>query len=244
MRLRYAVAIFSLLVPLCRAVSPQATPQLGVTADNTRFNNDMSAAFVRVVNNSQKDVTGFTLLIDLTFKNGHHTHFEQTRDLLPVMTSNQENSGSSAIREGGLAPGKSQEIRVDVGQKDVLSINAVVNAVVYLDLSSEGDPAALARITSDRREWAATLEEGAAVVSDAVANGVTTDPAGLALKRIKDLLASTSSVQGSGMRALTLKMMIADIQSKSTRGDLKSYALHKNQEAQHGFEHSKIRGPN
>jgi hypothetical protein len=242
MRLRLVLtAVVSFLVPLCSAGT---TPQRGVTVDNTHFNNDMSVAFVRVVNNSEKVVTAYTLSIDLMFTGGHHTHFEQTRDLLPVMTSNQQNSGSSTILEGGVAPGKDQEMRVDIGQKGVLSINAVVNAVVYLDLSAEGDPAALTRIMSDRREWAATLEEGATIVSDAVADGVTPDPVGLALKRMKDLLAATSSVQGSGMRALTLKMMIADIQSKSNKGDLKLYALHKNQEAQHGFNQSKIREAN
>jgi hypothetical protein len=237
MRIRYrtVLPLFAAMM-FCQA---QSSTHLGAMVENIRYENNMSVALATIVNTSQKDITAFTVSVDINYQNGRQSHFEQTRDLLPTIISRQGATGASTLGDGAFSAGRSTELRIDIGQITAVSVKATVIAVIYIDRTGEGDAAALSRITSDRQQWAGALEEGTTIISEAIANSLS-DPAGAAIRRIKSLLNNIPHDK-DGMRRLTLQTMIDDIQAKSRKGDLSSYAIRKNQDAQYGFDHAKIR---
>ena len=91
MRLRYVVGISMLLLGFifCTAQINSAA-QVGAAVENIRLEDGSKAAFIRVVNNSGKDITAFNLSVDVTFKNGKASHFEHTTDFLPGIISGGE----------------------------------------------------------------------------------------------------------------------------------------------------------
>lgn len=217
---------------------------LGASVENIRYSDDMTSAIVSVQNTSQKNITAINLAITVEFKDGHQSHFELLRDVLSAMTSRRERTGADSLKEGSVVPGSVLDFTVSL-QKNALAIKAGVNAVVYLDLSGEGDNQALTRIAKNREEYAQALEEGTAIISSALASTVTQDAREMARHKLNESLANLSGSQkGVGMREMAYRMMLDDLQRPLSRSDLQSYALHRNQEAESNFSHSKIRRSN
>ncbi len=206
---------------------------VGAKIENVRMEGPR-VAFVRVANKSDKEITGVSLSLDLGYKSGKQTHFDQSLDLLPEVI--QEQSGA-ILRDAALLAGQNREITI-TGNEDIAAVNVTVNMVAYLDRTYEGDPAAIARMTTDRKDWADTLQEGAAIIGAAAADHATPDPVGMALHQLKDLCD-----KASGTRQMTLKTMMQDVRNmqlqKATPEELKTYGLHKGRAAAAAFKQIK-----
>ncbi len=233
------------LVKLTLCAVPATPARLGAGVETIRYSDDMSSAIVTVQNTSQKIITAVNLKIDVAFKDGHRSNFELLRDVLPAIVSRRQAAGMASVREEGVVPGSTIDFTVHL-QKDALTISADVNAITYLDLSGEGNSDSLQRIATNRQEYAEGLSNGAAIISAALASPATTDPRGMARLQLSQSLANLKGAQKgiSGMKEMAYKLMLDDLDRPLTNADLKTYALHRNEEAQYHFDHSKIRRSN
>jgi hypothetical protein len=246
MRLR--VMAFPLLLFLAKfafCTMPTSTVQLGANVENIHYSDDMDSAAITVQNTSQKVITAVDLKIEVAFKNGHRSNFEQLLDVLPAIASRHEVAGRGDLNEGGIVPGSTIDFTVHL-QKGALAINATVNAITYLDLTGEGNSDTLKRIANNRQEYAEGLSDGVAIISAALADTATTDPRDMARRQLNQSLANLKGAQGkrTGMKEMAYKLMLDDLNRPLTNADLKAYALHRNEEAEYHFNHSKIRRTN
>jgi len=209
---------------------------VGAKIENVRMESPR-IALVRVTNNSGKEITGVSLSVDLGYKSGKQTHCDQTLDLLPEVIQEQ---GDDILRDAALLAGQSREITI-TGYEGIAAVNVTVNVVAYLDRTYEGDPAAIERMATARKDWADTLQEGAAIIAAAATDHATPHPVRVVLRQLKDLCD-----KASGTRQMTLKAMMQDVRNmqlqNATTEQLKAYGLHKGRAAAVAFDH--IKGAN
>jgi hypothetical protein len=93
-------------------------------------------------------------------------------------------------------------------------------------------------MSTARKDWADTLQEGAAIIAAAATDHATPNPVGVVLRQLKDLCD-----KASGTRQMTLKAMMQDVRNmqlqNATREELKAYGLHKGRAAAVAFDHTK-----
>ncbi len=222
----------------------------GVPAvENIRMAEGGHAAFVNVVNRSAKDITAFSLTIDVTFQGGRQSHFEQAIDLLPLLISKQSLSGAATLGEGALRPNASHEVTVSFSKDEVAQgINAKLDAAVYLDLTAyvDGNQEALSRILALRKDSALAAQQIADAINFAAADSVSPDPRGVAIAQLKKLL---GEVKSDG-RGLELQAAIADLQNQARRAgpnpqaEMRDYANKKSKHADIMSLHGGIKGAN
>ncbi len=246
MKAKVLIWVFLLLVPLSRANIQARTIGTGATVENVQFDDGMITAIARVVNNSAKDVTGFDLSIDVEYKNGKTRHFEKLVELLPKMIFLQSAGANVPAGEGALHPGKSEQITVNLAppsaKNQIAAARIQVDMVAYHDLTADGqNERALLRLANMRKERALADLKAAEIISAAVANSVTPDPRGMALKQLRELHEQAKKNGDSGAFALEIKNIIEDLE-RDERVDLKSYARQRNKDAVLHLEHQRIGG--
>lgn len=213
--------------------------QVGVAVENVRLEQDGKVAFVRVMNQSTKDVTAFNLTVDVVFANGRPDHFEHATDFVDQIIS----TGSGAIRLGNR-----YEVRLDFSDR-VSSVDAKPDVVVYADLSTDinRNQDGLDRIVTERRNAALAAGKAAEIISEAAANSVTPDPRGMALRQLR--LLADKAKNSPDMSEIELRTIIADLENQavfprkdvSPRDALKAYASDKTKDAEIKSAHSVVR---
>ena len=132
------------------------------------------AANITVLNQSDQDITGFTLAITATFTDGHQEHSEYTRDYGPL-TGNVLPPHQVVVQpySYGSAPTK---------------VDARVIIAIYKDGTAEADDKrALDQVVSVRASIAKALQVSADTLNAALA---TTSPTDYASRRLKEMLAA------------------------------------------------------
>jgi hypothetical protein len=218
----------------------------GAIVENIQFDNDMTTAVVRVVNNSAKDITGFDLSVDLNYKNGETKHSEMLVEFLPKMVSLQSQGKDVGPGEGALHPGNAEEVTVNLvppsAKNQLASARIQVDMVAYRDLSADGqNERALLRLSNMRKERALADLKAAEIISAAAANTITPDPRGMALKQLRELHDRAMKSGDSGSFAIEIENIIQDLE-RDQRIDLKSYARERNKDAVLHSQHQRIGG--
>jgi hypothetical protein len=217
----------------------QAFAQVGIAVENVRLEKDARVAFVRLMNESARDITALNMTVDVVFQNGIRDHFEHTTDLLRQIMS----TGSGAIHAGDR-----YEVRLDLPRK-VASINAKPDVVVYADLGADVDhnSDALDRIAAGRKSSALAAHKAAEVINEAACNSVTPDPRGMALRQLRILADQAKKIPD--VSEMELRLIISDLETQSItqrkdvspRDTLKQYAIEKTKEAEMQSAHSSVR---
>jgi hypothetical protein len=207
------------------------------------------AAFVNVVNRSAKDITAFSLTIDVTFQGGRKSHFELAEDLLDILIYKQSLSGAATLGEGAIHPNGSHEVTVNFSKDEVAqSINARLDTAVYLDQTAymDGNQEALDRIIAARKDSALAAQQAAEIMNNAAADSVTPDPRGMAIAQLQKLLHDAT-----GARLVELETVIDNLQiqanhpsQQTPRADLRDFARKKSQHGDIMSLHGEIRRAN
>jgi hypothetical protein len=205
------IVIFLLLGVLSLAAQLNSAARVGAAVENIRLEDGSKVAFIRVLNNSGKDITAFNLSIDVAFKNGKASHFEHMTDFLPGIIS----GGREALHSGD-----SYEVRIDVpASTELLSANAKLDVVVYADFGADVDknPEALVRLVTARKSDALTQERSAEIINAAAADTVSPDPVGLAIRQLRQIAEQTKRQQSSELSEAKLGAIIADLENQSAQ---------------------------
>jgi hypothetical protein len=212
MRLGYAVAISMFLLGVIPSTAQMnSATKVGAAVENIRLEDGSKVAFVRIINNSHKDITAFNLSIDVTFKNGKTSHFEHMTDFLPGIIS----GGREALHSGN-----SYEVRIDVApDTELLSANAKLDVVAYADLSADVDKNqdALTRLVAIRKSEALTQERSAEIINAAAADTVSPDPVGLAIRQLQQIAEQIKGQKSSELSETKLGVIIADLENRSAQ---------------------------
>lgn len=237
MRLRYVVAISMLLLGVISCTAQMnSAGQVGAAVENIRLEDGSKVAFIRVVNNSGKDITAFNLSVDVTFKNGKASHFEHTTDFLPGIIS----GGREALHSGN-----SYEVRIDVpAATELLSANAKLDVVAYADLSVDVDKNqnALARLVATRKSDALTQERSAEIINAAAADTVSPDPVGLAIRQLRQIAEQIKGQQSSELSEAKLGTIISDLENRSAQAAFERKRTGIEVSEQHNTEVAFLRG--
>ena len=234
MRLKIVVVIVTSIF-LSGLVSAQTpTAQIGAVVDNIRFEKGTRLAFVRIVNNSNKDITGFNLSVDVTYQNGQQYHYERMVDFLQTIILRQR---LGLDDDGALHPGARYEERLDLpsrGGSDNLAVavSAKLDVVAYFDATADvaENGAALARLSSFRRNCIIADQKAAEIINAAAANTATPDARGMAVSQLRTLLEQTKHKAGDHASETELAVIIADLErsgSEKGKPDLIQYARDK-----------------
>ncbi len=211
MRLRYvAISMLLLGVISCTAQNNSAA-KIGAIVENICLGDGSKVAFIRIANNSGKDITAFNLSVDVTFKNGKTSHFEHMTDFLPGIIS----GGREALHTGN-----SYEVRIDVPDgTELLSANAKLDVAAYTDLSADVDSNqdALARLVAARRSDALAQERSAEIINAAAADTVSPDPVGFAIRQLRQVAEQIKGQQSSELSETKLGAIIADLENRSAQ---------------------------
>jgi hypothetical protein len=236
MRLRYIVAISMLLLGSisCTAQINNAA-KVGAAVENIRLEDGSKVAFIRIVNNSDKDITAFNLSIDVTFKNGKASHFEHMTDFLPGIIS----GGREALH-----PGNSYEVRIDIqAGTELLSASAKLDVVAYADLSADVDKNqdALVRLVGARKSDALAQERSAEIINAAAADTVSPDPVGLAIRQLRQV-AEQIKGRSTELSETKLGSIIADLENRSAQAAFERERTGMEVWEQHNTEVAFLRG--
>ncbi len=258
MHLRYVAAISMVLLGgISCTAQVNSAAKVGAAVENIRLEDSSKVAFIRIVNNSGKDITAFNLSVDVTFKNDKASHFEHMTDFLPGITS----GGREALH-----PGNSYEVRIDAPAGELLSANAKLDVVAYADLSADVDKNqdALVRLVASRKSDALAQERSAEIINAAAADTVSPDPVGLAIRQLRQIADQIKGKQSSEISETKLGTIISDLENRSAQAAferkrtgvevweqhstevafLKGYASRRNQDAVTVEAHSHLRRTN
>jgi len=234
MRLKPAIviAISMFLLGVANAQTPAV--QIGAVIDNVRFEKGTRLAFVRIVNNSNKDITGFNLSIDVTYQNGQQNHYERMVDCLQSIIMRQR---LGLDDDGAIHPGGRYEERLDLPSRGgpdnlAVAVSAKLDVVAYFDATADvvENGAALARLSSFRRNCMIADQKAAEIINAAAADTVTPDARGMAVSQLRTLLEQAKHKVGDHASETELALIIADLErneSEKGKPDLIQYARDK-----------------
>ena len=179
----------SLLACMLLIAAPCLASQIGASVQNISLDPSKSTATVRMLNSSSKDISAYTLAIDLSFANGKTIHDERLEDYLPI----PENAKKL------WHPGTSRELVVPAGTSTpIAKTEAKVVAIIYADRTADVDnEAAYQRMIDSRKGRAAAMAEVVKALRTAVANSAGPHPSEKASNSIKQLLYEAKA-SGSG----------------------------------------------
>lgn len=248
MRLKTVVAMAVSLFMLGTASAQLSAAQIGAVVDNVRFEKGTRLAFVRIVNNSNKDITGFNLSIDVTYQNGQQYHYERMVDLLQSIILRQR---LGLDDDGALHPQGRYEERLDLpsrGSSDNLAVavSAKLDVVAYFDATADvvENGAALARLSSFRRNCIIADQKAAEIINAAAANTVTPDARGMAVNQLRTLMEQAKHKTGDHASETELAVIIADLErsgSEKGKSSLIQYARDKYGDSQAMSAHALLR---
>jgi len=246
MHARFAIAIslllLSILLPFW-AVSLD-TVQLGASVDNIRFEKGTRIAMVRVVNTSNKDISGLNLSMDVAYPQGQY-HYERLLDFAAKIISQQKAGHED---NGALHPNTAMEERLDLpmrGGNLPLAVTVKVDVVAYADSTANvGNDAAFQRLVDLRRNHILAITKAAEIINEAAANSVTPDPRGMALTQLRALLGQARHKQGEHELETELMVIIDDLEKRgpeTSPADLRRYATDKVRDSEAMAPHAALR---
>src|SRR5689334_2524471 len=150
-RFTLAISLLLLLTVLPSWTVSLDTAQLGASVDNIRFEKGTRIAMVRVVNTSNKDISGLNLSMDVAYPQGQY-HYERLLDFAAKIISQQK---AGQEDNGALHPKTAMEERLDLpirGGNQPLAVTVKIDVVAYADSSADvGNDAAFQRLVDLRR---------------------------------------------------------------------------------------------
>jgi hypothetical protein len=246
MRVRFAIALSLLLLLTVLpswAVSLN-TVQLGARVDNIHFEKGTRIALVRVVNTSNKDISGLNLSMDVAYPQGQY-HYERLLDFAAKIISQQK---AGHEENGALHPNTAMEERLDLpirGGNLPLAVTVKVDVVAYADSTADVEnDAAFQRLVDLRRNHILAITKAAEIINEAAANSVTPDPRGMALTQLRVLLEQARRKQGEHELETELMVIIDDLEKRSpetSSADLRRYATDKVRDSEAMAPHTALR---
>ena len=229
------LAISTVCVLACGALAFAA---VGASVENISVDASTSTATVRMVNNSTKDISAYTLAIDLTLANGRTIHSERLEDYLPI----PENANKL------WHPGTTREQVVPfTTDSPVTKSEAKIAAIIYADRTADvADTAAYQRMIDSRTERAAAMTQEAKAIQTALADPIPTQKASENIKQL--LYEAKASGKGNVDGELTVTLQwLQDAPKAAARANmnegeyLKAYADQMNRLASATAEQAIVR---
>lgn len=168
------VMIFVVGIGLSVAQQTNQNPK-GAEVRNVTFDSNTKSATVEVVNTSTKDITAYSIAYDISYRDGHHEKAERVVEYLQGIIASQQKLGVNWSGEGVFHPGETRKEVFQFGgqTKDnhVLTVNAVVDVVIYMDQTAEvGNDEPFKLLISDRTATARAAKDMAAILENALAD--------------------------------------------------------------------------
>jgi hypothetical protein len=250
-RLPYLLMLF-----LALAVPLRGSPPTGVVVQTWRYDPASSNIILRLVNTSGKDVTGWTIKIKETYDNGQINEHEYSSDILNLMLTVQQNSGTvdgenlrSQFGNGTFQAGTSRDEKIPVAHP-VKDFEAAITVVLYADKTAEAtNHDALDRALSARKVAASTMKTASDIIKKALATSATPDvDAAAQLSALETQWKSqrhTSYDLDTGVlegviRALGAAPQAAAAQNITVKQRLNDYLIEQDKRASTLSDHSKL----
>src|ERR1700736_2717243 len=185
--------IFGLIIILASASWAQS-PHVGAVVQTWHLDTATNSITVKIVNNSHKNITGYSMTVKETYADGHVDSFEHSADFVGIIaflkdyqgTTDEANLRKSVNGDGLFHPGEIREDIVGV-QPNLMKFEAVVDVVTYADQSTDttnGD--ALQRLVDHRKAVVASTKLANDIIKTALADSNDPDPAATAAAKIRD----------------------------------------------------------
>jgi|SRR4029077_419476 len=189
---RCLVVSFLFSVCVLSAQSLRASPPIvGVTIQAWNYDKAKAELSIRLVNTSQKDITGYTVSVQTSAASGAKRNFSVSWDLMGPIARNEKDA---AFHPGGY---EDRTISINSPPANPTTVDDVhVVLVVYGDETAQAeDEKTLAAFSAARADSASAMRQVAAAVQGAIDNPADNNPSATALKAVQALatVASTSS---------------------------------------------------
>jgi hypothetical protein len=125
------VGILSLLVPGYVLAAP-----MGAAVQHVRYDPNTNIAWISVVNNSNKFITGFSVAVEVFYADGTKTGSERMEDFPQKAIAKQNELKTAWSGEGTIRPGDVFDLRYDVNgtpRNPIDHVNATVAVAAYSD---------------------------------------------------------------------------------------------------------------
>jgi hypothetical protein len=208
------------VVPLLLFAPLARSAPIGAVVQTWHYNTEPNTVTVRVVNTSEKDVTGYNISINETYADGASSRHEMLSDFVDTMLLLQEVKGTAQegelrrqLGDGVLHPGMARDETFPVSAH-LTDYEALVDAVTYADGTSEStNEAALGRILDHRKAQVATMQQVNEIIKTASTVLNDSSPRRTAVDRLQKLLTiwSAQTHREIEFDPGTLKSAIADL---------------------------------
>lgn len=253
--------LFLLALPLTGVCQERSQPKpprpskeiRSVTAQIANLNAS-NVGVLRVTNNSQKDITAFTVAVRAVYASGYSHVDEKMVDFLPLMISKQVDLGIASPDEGVFHPGQTQEETVSftvVPDNPIVRLETQVEVVAYADRTVQANnDDALGRLLGARKGSLLAKQETVTVLRKTLSNVVDSHPIASAASDIEQLH-DRAKAQHTGELRIELDTVIRDLHDISPKNSLQSngtgrqrlsdYAGMKDREASFLLPHTQLR---
>ncbi len=217
--------------------------------ENIRFENGMQTAYVRIVNTSNKDITGFVLSVDALYEDSHIEHSLLLTDYVPAMLD-RKNAGQPESM-AALRAGDKKEVRLDLPARDgkwptvtlqiKMTVIAYANATVDVQNDHENG---LGNLIAWRKKAALASRKAAEAINEAAADSVTPDPNGVAISKLRALVLDQAQRKaGETHDSAEMALIINRLESmgSASKTELRHYATEKYNDAAYLEMHAQLK---
>jgi hypothetical protein len=196
--IRYVTPALVLVAFAVGIQSLRASPPTGAVVQTWHYDAARNELTIRVLNTSQKDITGYKVSVETTLSNGARGHFTTEWDKLGAIVRNEP--------DALFPPGGHEDRTIPIGttpNNPTTGVNDVhLVLVVYGDETAEAeDDKSLADLFSERRGTMSALQKLAGAVKKVLDNPDDEHPSATALKEVNALIAMADSQGGAVGRA-------------------------------------------
>jgi len=256
-RLPYLMLMLFLATFLAMLAPLRASPPIGAVVQTWRYDPASSNVILRIVNTSGKDITAWTIKLKETYDNGQINEHEYSSDILALMLTVQQNSGTMdgenlrrQFGNGTFQGGTSRDEKIPVAHP-VKDCEAAITVVLYADKTAEAtNHDALDRAMSARKVAATTMQTASNIIKKALATSATPEvDAAAQLSALETQWKSqrhTSYDLDTGVlegviRSIKAAPQVAAAQNITIKQHLTDYLIEHDKRASALSDHSKLR---
>lgn len=216
--------------------------------------NASNVGVLRITNNSEKDITAFTVDVTAVYASGYSHTDEKMVDFLPLMISKQVDLRIASPEEGAFHPGQTQEEPISftvIPDNPIVRLDIRVEVVAYADRTVQANnDDALGRLIDTRKGSLLAKQETVAILRKRLGNVVDSHPIASSVTDIEQLH-DRAKAQHTGELGIELDTVIRDLHDLSPKNSLETngtgrqrlsdYAEMKGREASFLLPHTQLR---
>jgi len=213
MTTRKWASLLTILVVVCvsLALAQTAKHALGATATVQNLDLTNNTATLVVTNTSDKDITAYSVAVDIIHTSGKKDHSETMQDYGPLLTSKGE-----ILHPGHTSEHPELWKRTD--DDPVVGMEAKVVTVVYNDHSAEViDEQAFQRINEHRTSVMRALQKSAEIIGNALADPANQHPSAKAASQLTALMENAKATHSMDIDVVYLQIVRDELQNAPAR---------------------------